>query len=205
MRYFVRLYSSQNPLCSPSDKNNSCRRRVRLEKNDSNSAEVKKIVEDIKALLLVLDARKNKLNELTNHYSSQGSRIDSSYKIEDMDYQSLPNGKDLAEHEYDMANLTYAGIDDLEPNFELAASLFLSSAERGFIESQNRIAKMYEIGDGVIQDKTKAYDWFTKAAEQGHPCAQVNLGLIYEYGDGDGGGVDININKGIKKGMINLL
>ena len=33
----------------------------------------------------------------------------------------------------------------------------------------------YEYGNGVVMDKAKAVEWYTKAAEQGHADAQDNL------------------------------
>jgi TPR repeat protein len=39
-------------------------------------------------------------------------------------------------------------------------------------------------GEGVIKDKSKAVQWFTKAAEQGNAQAQYNLGVCYLYGEG---------------------
>jgi hypothetical protein len=43
---------------------------------------------------------------------------------------------------------------------------------------------MYYLGEGAPQDVAKGHDWFTKAAEQGHPSAQFNLGVIYQTGTG---------------------
>ena len=42
---------------------------------------------------------------------------------------------------------------------------------------------MYANGVGVEQDYGLAFDWFTKAAEQGHAEAQYNLGVMYANGD----------------------
>lgn len=44
---------------------------------------------------------------------------------------------------------------------------------------------MYAKGDGIIaRDDTKAAEWFTKAANQGHASAQYGLGVIYIKGEG---------------------
>lgn len=43
---------------------------------------------------------------------------------------------------------------------------------------------MYEHGQGVGQDIGKAFDWYSKAAEQGHMLAQHSLGHLYEEGKG---------------------
>jgi uncharacterized protein len=39
-------------------------------------------------------------------------------------------------------------------------------------------------GLGVPRDQTQAAAWYSKAADQGHPVAQYNLGVIYERGQG---------------------
>ena len=43
---------------------------------------------------------------------------------------------------------------------------------------------MYYFGEGVSRDPVQAAAWFKKAAEQGHPDAQFNLGIIYLKGEG---------------------
>ena len=42
----------------------------------------------------------------------------------------------------------------------------------------------YHHGKGVAQDRGKAVEWFTKAAEQGHANGQGSLGTCYEHGEG---------------------
>ena len=43
---------------------------------------------------------------------------------------------------------------------------------------------MYDLGYGIEQDKTKAVEWYRKAAEQGNAISQANLGRMYENGYG---------------------
>ena len=43
---------------------------------------------------------------------------------------------------------------------------------------------MYSKGTGVRQDYKKAFEWFTKAANQGDADAQYNLGAMYINGQG---------------------
>ena len=42
----------------------------------------------------------------------------------------------------------------------------------------------YDNGQGVPQDYSQALSWYRKAAEQGHPGAQTNLGILYYKGNG---------------------
>ena len=44
----------------------------------------------------------------------------------------------------------------------------------------------YYFGEGVEKDYTKAFEWFSKAAEQGDADAQFSLGVMYSEGQGVG-------------------
>ena len=53
---------------------------------------------------------------------------------------------------------------------------------RGFAgdaEAQYSLSMMYEEGDDMEQDAVQSAFWLKKAAEQGHPLAQYNLGIMY--------------------------
>jgi TPR repeat protein len=43
---------------------------------------------------------------------------------------------------------------------------------------------LYDNGRGVPQDYVKARGWYEKAAAQGNPWAQHNLGVLYDNGRG---------------------
>ena len=43
---------------------------------------------------------------------------------------------------------------------------------------------MYDEGEGVVQDKKMAVDWYTKSAKQGEASAQFNLAVMYAEGEG---------------------
>ncbi|MGP9491791.1 tetratricopeptide repeat protein [Psychrobacter sp. AOP7-B1-24] len=46
------------------------------------------------------------------------------------------------------------------------------------------LGSMYETGEGVRQDYSKAAQWFEKAAYQEHRIAQFRLGMMYYEGKG---------------------
>ena len=50
------------------------------------------------------------------------------------------------------------------------------AAEGGDASEQVRLGLIYVKGEGMPQDYSQALKWFRKAAEQGHPSAQYNLG-----------------------------
>jgi mono/diheme cytochrome c family protein len=56
---------------------------------------------------------------------------------------------------------------------------FLPLALEGDAEVQNFIGHMFFYGEGTEQDFEEAHMWFHRAAEQGNPTAQRNLGLFH--------------------------
>ncbi len=57
-------------------------------------------------------------------------------------------------------------------------------AERGDMEAQYQLARMYANGRGVPRDQTQAAKWFEKATAVLDPGAQFNLGIMYFEGQG---------------------
>lgn len=87
-----------------------------------------------------------------------------------------------------IADLYYKGTqlsEEIPQNLEKARQWFLIAASDGnnFV-AQQRLGEMYEYGDGVIKNLTKAMDWYRIAAEQGDAISQHNLGVAYERGLG---------------------
>ena len=83
----------------------------------------------------------------------------------------------------------YADINDgwlayQQGDFRAALKEFQVSAEKGDVIAQYAIGWMYDNGEGVSQDDSRAFDWYKKAAEQGYAQAQFNLGWMYANGNG---------------------
>lgn len=57
-------------------------------------------------------------------------------------------------------------------------------AMQGNADAQLRMAKRYEIGDGVSKDINKALDYYRMLGDQGNAEAQVHLGNLYFAGNG---------------------
>jgi len=57
-------------------------------------------------------------------------------------------------------------------------------AEQGLDLAQYFLGLMYQEGEGITQDYSKAVTWYRKAAEQGHARAQYSLGQMYDQGLG---------------------
>jgi TPR repeat protein len=59
------------------------------------------------------------------------------------------------------------------------------AAEQGYTPAQNRLGNAYEDAEiGVQPNLVLASDWYAKAAAQGSPFGQANLGRMYLYGRG---------------------
>ena len=59
-----------------------------------------------------------------------------------------------------------------------------SAPAQGYAKAQFNLGVMYEQGDGLEVNKTKAFELYAKAAAQGFAVAQLNFGVMYETGDG---------------------
>ncbi|KAF0187214.1 MAG: hypothetical protein FD163_489 [Hyphomonadaceae bacterium] len=65
-----------------------------------------------------------------------------------------------------------------------ARQLMTRAADMGDTRAQNRLAKMYERGEGVTRDLTQARRWTERAAQAGSRQAQHNLGVYFSEGAG---------------------
>ncbi len=55
-------------------------------------------------------------------------------------------------------------------------------ADQGYAAAEDALGTLYFTGHGVPQDYLLAVAWYLKAANQGDPDAQNNLGALYEDG-----------------------
>ncbi len=89
-----------------------------------------------------------------------------------------------------VASHAYADFNDgvvalMAGKFETALKVFVPLAEtNNHAYAQYFLARMYERGEGVPQDRKAAAKWYRKAAEQGVNDAQFHLATMYENGDG---------------------
>ena len=84
------------------------------------------------------------------------------------------------------------------------AKLLSQAADSGDTRAQNRLAKMYEKGDGVTKNMNEARKWTERAAQAGSRQAQHNLGVYYAEGDGapqDFVKAAQNFNKAARRGL----
>lgn len=69
-------------------------------------------------------------------------------------------------------------------DFKTALREWQPLAEQGDARAQFSFGLLYENGDGVPRDYTKARQWYEKAAAQGDAKAQLYLGLQSSFGQG---------------------
>jgi hypothetical protein len=69
-------------------------------------------------------------------------------------------------------------------DFARALRIWMPLADKGDVESQFNLGRMYARGDGVQRDLKEAAYWFEKAAKNGHLGSAERLSHMYEVGDG---------------------
>ncbi|WXT99885.1 MAG: Sel1-repeat-containing protein YbeT [Catillopecten margaritatus gill symbiont] len=57
-------------------------------------------------------------------------------------------------------------------------------ANQNDADGQYELGLMYELGVGVEQDLTQAFNWYQKSANQQQAKAQYNLGIFFALGKG---------------------
>ena len=55
----------------------------------------------------------------------------------------------------------------VEPNIQKALTLYIKSAEQGYMDAQYALGLMYDKGDGVEQNKLVANQYFKQSCERG--------------------------------------
>lgn len=69
-------------------------------------------------------------------------------------------------------------------DYAAAVASWQPLADSGNADAQFNLAQAYRLGRGVPADEGMAQGWYRRAADQGHPQAQANYGLLlYQNGD----------------------
>lgn len=98
--------------------------------------------------------------------------------------ESVGYARPLAQLQYSQANAAY---DDGDRH--LAHRLWLALAQQGHSDAAFKVGMLYDRGEVVEHDPSRAAYWYNQAARAGNMYAQHNLGVAYANGDG----VDIDI------------
>ncbi len=75
----------------------------------------------------------------------------------------------------------FAAAKAMHDRAEYAESykVFIKLAQNGDKASQYYVARMHHLGEGRVQNKGVAFDWYKLSANQGFARSQNNLGLLY--------------------------
>ena len=77
----------------------------------------------------------------------------------------------------------------------MAFAMFQKIAkETGFAIAEFMVGHIFEMGEGVEQNWTKAVEWYTKAAEKGNSVVMNDLGFCFDKGEG----VEQNLAKAVE-------
>lgn len=71
-----------------------------------------------------------------------------------------------------------------KPHDKTLTNQLLERAQLGHLQEQLEVARAFQQGLGVDRDLAEAARWFHKAADQGSPEAQCQLGFLYGTGSG---------------------
>lgn len=71
----------------------------------------------------------------------------------------------------------------------------LELAENGNVYAQYSVGHCYLGGKGVEEDRAKAFEWWLKAAENGHEQSQINVAAGYWKGEA---GLEKSFDKGVE-------
>jgi uncharacterized protein len=77
-----------------------------------------------------------------------------------------------------------AAVSELAGLYRDAESCWRTKAQKGDLEAQFQLGKLYYQGEETGADKKQAAAWFATAAERGNVSAQSFLALMYLTGDG---------------------
>ena len=69
-------------------------------------------------------------------------------------------------------------------DYGTALQIFTRLGQKGDLDAQFNLAKMYREGKGVSKDYRAAVKWFNLSAERGNALAQYHLGVAYSFGLG---------------------
>ena len=75
-------------------------------------------------------------------------------------------------------------LEQVNEDYEAAASLYQKAIEQQFPASQVNLANLYWYGKGLKRNSKRAFELYRAAAEAGYKMAFVPLGEIYATGDG---------------------
>ena len=84
-----------------------------------------------------------------------------------------------------MADNYYYGFDDYIEDYEEALKLYKQAIKLGCLPAYENIGKMYQRGEGVSKNTTKALEWYKEGVKKGNYYCYVGMGGIFAYSGQD--------------------
>ena len=107
------------------------------------------------------------------------SNLNRAYNVLAAEWYEKAAGNGHGEAAYYLGNLYAAGSIELKQDYKLALKWYRKADSLGNVEALNNLGYLYDEGLGVRRDRTKARDFYTRAAEAGNAGAQMNLSAYY--------------------------
>lgn len=89
---------------------------------------------------------------------------------------------------FDLGQLYYLGDNGVQKDIHRAVSYFKKAADNGIARAAYQLGTIYEtgVGEDLPADQVQSFEWYTRAAKEGIPEAENNLGSCYFFGRGVG-------------------
>jgi|TARA_B110000495_G_C22850144_1_gene495740 TPR repeat protein len=126
--------------------------------------------------------------------NSSGGR----YHIQSFEHFKFLAEKGDADAQLSVAMMYHSILERNKEGLGIAFNMFRKLAEQGSSKAQIYLGLMFQFGEGIEQDPTKAVYWIRKAAEKGDGEAQGILGNLYAEGEG----VEVNCVQAYKRFKI---
>lgn len=94
---------------------------------------------------------------------------------------------------FDLGQLYYLGDKGVQKDIHRAMSYFKEAADNGIAMAAYQMGRIYETGcaEDLSADQFQSFKWYARAAKEGLPEAENNLGSCYFFGRG----VDVDYEK----------
>ena len=97
---------------------------------------------------------------------------------------------------FDLGQLYYHGDKGVQKDIQRAMSYFKEAADNGIAMAAYQMGRIYETGNAedLPADQLQSFKWYARAAKEGLPEAENNLGSCYFFGRG----VDVDYEKAFR-------
>jgi len=99
--------------------------------------------------------------------------------LDSLDYEEEIEKKEPWEEVFDIAEMHYYGHNDEIVDYEEAMIYYLKAIKLGSVLSYTKIGKMYNLGEGVRENKSKAFQYFKEGAKKGDIKCYAEMAKLF--------------------------